>query len=158
MAAPPKALAPAAQFAAFLAQFPPNVRSTFKAALTTMRKHMPGAVELIYRTYALVVGFGPNERPSDAIFSVVAYSNHVSLCFIYGALLDDPQKLLSGTGNQVRHIKLLPDASVLDQLGVRALIAQAIKTSDVPFHPRRRRKLVIRSVSSKYRSVRPRSS
>jgi len=158
MAAPPKALTPAAQFAAFLAQFPPNVRATMKAAIATMRKHMPGAVELIYRTYALVVGFGPNERPSDAIFSVVAYSNHVSLCFIYGALLDDPQKLLVGSGNQVRHIKLLPDASVLDQPGVRALIRQAIATSDVPFAPTRRRKLVIRSVSSKYRNVRPRSS
>ena len=119
---------------------------------------MPGAVELVYRTYALVVGFGPNERPSDALFSVVAYSNHVSLCFIYGALLDDPQKLLSGSGNQVRHIKLLPDASVLDRPGVRALIRQAIESSDVPFNPKRRRQLVIRSVSSKYRNVRPRSS
>ena len=129
------------------------------AAIAKVRKHLPGAVELVYRTYALVVGFGPSEeRPSDAIFSVVAYSNHVSLCFLHGALLDDPDKLLSGSGNQVRHVRLVPDASVLDRPGIRALIRQAIETSDVPVDPKRRRKLVIRSVSKKYRNVGPRSS
>jgi hypothetical protein len=151
-------MTPAAQFAAFQAKLPPNVRATMKAAIATMRKHMPGAVELIYRTYALVVGFGPNERPSDAIFSVVAYSNHVTLCFLYGALVDDPDKRLKGSGNQVRHIRLEPNASVLDEPSVRALIRQAIAASDVPVDPTRRRKLVIRSVSSKYRNVRLRSS
>src|SRR5437773_9874043 len=158
MATSAKAVTPAAQLGDFLAKFPPDVRATFKTALGTMRKHMPGAVELVYRTYALVVGFGPNERPSDAIFSVVAYSHHVTLCFLHGALLDDSEKLLKGSGNQVRHIRLEPDASVLDRPGVRALIAQAIRTSDVPLDPKRRRKMIIRSVSSKYRNVRPRSS
>ena len=158
MAAPAKTLTPPAQLAGFLAKLPPNVRATMKAGIAAMRKHMPGAVELVYRTYALVVGFGPNERPSDALFSVVAYSNHVTLCFLQGALLDDPDRLLSGSGNQVRHVKLIPDASVLDRPGIRALIRQAIQASDVPVDPKRRRKLVIRSVSSKYRNVRPRSS
>jgi hypothetical protein len=58
----------------------------------------------------------------------------------------------------VRHVKLIPDASVLDRPGIRALIRQAIEASDVSVDPKRRRKLVIRSVSSKYRNVRPRSS
>jgi len=158
MATSAKAVTPAAQFAAFLGQFPPHVRATMKTAIATMRKHMPGSVELVYRTYALVIGFGPNERPSDALFSVVAYSNHVTLCFLQGALLDDPEKLLKGSGNQIRHIRLEPNASVLDRPGVRALIRQAIESSDVPLDPKRRRKLVIRSVSNKYRNVRPRSS
>jgi hypothetical protein len=158
MAAPAKAVTPAAQCAAFLAQFPPGVRATMKAALATMRKHLPGAVEFVYRTYALVVGFGLNERPSDALFSVVAYSNHVTLCFLNGALLDDPDKLLKGSGNQVRHIRLEPSASVLDRPGIRALIRQAITSSDVPVNATRRRKVIIRSVSKKYRNVRPRSS
>jgi len=142
---------PAAQLTGFLAKRAPDVRATMKAALVTMRKHMPGAVELVYQTYALVVGFGPNERPSDALFSVVAYSNHVTLCFLQGALLDDPEKLLTGSGNQVRHIRLEPDASVLDRPGVRALIRQAIVSSDVPLDSKRRRKLIIRSVSARHR-------
>src|SRR5438093_3339617 len=142
MASSTKTLTPAAQLAGFQARLPPHVGATMKAAIATMRKRMPGAVELVYRTYALVVGFGPNERPSDAIFSVVAYSHHVTLCFLHGALLDDSEKLLKGSGNQVRHIRLEPDASVLDRPGVRALIAQAIRTSDVPLDPKRRRKMI----------------
>jgi len=119
---------------------------------------MPGAVELVYRTYALVVGFGPNERPSDALFSVVLYPRHVTLCFLQGALLEDRDRLLKGSGNQVRHIRLVPDASVLDEPGVRALIAQAIAASDVPLNTKQRRKLVIRSVSARQRPRLPRSS
>jgi len=142
---------PAAQLRSFLAGFAPGVRATAKTAIVTMRRHMPGAVQFIYRTYALVIGFGPNERPSDALFSVVLYPRHVTLCFLQGALLDDPDRLLKGSGNQVRHIRLIPDASVLEQSGVRALITQAIKSSDVPLDPKRRRKLVIRSVSTRPR-------
>ena len=61
------------------------------------------------------------------------------------------------SGNQVRHIRLVPDVSVLDEPAVRALIAQAIATSDVPLNPKQRRKMVIRSVSTKQRPRRPRS-
>ncbi len=151
-------MTPAAQFAGFLTALPPHVRGTMKAAIAAMRKHLPGAVELVYRTYALVVGFGPNERPSDALFSVVGYSNHVTLCFLQGALLDDPEKLLEGSGNQVRHIRLEPDASVLERPGIRALIRQAIDSSDVPLDRKRKRTMVIRSVSRKQRPARPRTA
>jgi hypothetical protein len=141
---------PSAQLAGFLAKLAPDVRATTKAAIARMRKHVPGAVELVYRTYALVVGFGPNERPSDSIFSVVAYSHHVNLCFLHGALLEDPEKVLKGSGNQTRHVRLEPDASVLDRPAVRALIRQAIASSDVPLDPKRRRTLIIRSVSARH--------
>jgi Domain of unknown function (DU1801) len=147
---------PAAQLSGFLAKFSPEVRAVAKAALATMRKRAPGSVELVYdNSYALVIGFGPNERPSDALFSIVLYPRHVTLCFLQGALLDDPHKSLQGSGNQVRHIRLIPDASVLDHPDVRALIDQAIKSSDVPLAKTRRRKLIIRAVSVKQRPRRP---
>jgi uncharacterized protein DUF1801 len=147
---------PAAQLSGFLAKFSPEVRAVAKAALATMRKRAPGSVELVYdNSYALVIGFGPNERPSDALFSIVLYPRHVTLCFLQGALLDDPQRILQGSGNQVRHIRLIPDASVLDHADVRALIDQAIKSSDVPLAKTRRRKLIIRAVSVKQRPRRP---
>ena len=79
------------------------------------------------------------------------------MCFLQGALLEDPEKRLTGSGNQVRHIRLVPDVSVLDEPAVRALIAQAIATSDVPLNPKQRRKIVIRSMSAKQRPRRPRS-
>ncbi|OLD17153.1 MAG: hypothetical protein AUJ01_09540 [Acidobacteria bacterium 13_1_40CM_3_65_5] len=147
---------PERQLTGFLAKFSPEVRSVAKAALATMRKRLPGAIELVYDNYnALVVGFGPSERPSEAIFSIVLYPRRVNLCFLFGAELDDPQKILQGNGNQVRHIRL-EDASTLDEPDVKALIGQAITASDTPFNRKGRRKMLIRLVSAKQRPRRPR--
>jgi len=148
-------MTPSAQLNAFLAKYTPAIRSQAKAAIATMRKRLPHAVEFVYDNYyALVIGYGPNERPSDALFSIVIYPRHVSLCFLQGAWLVDPQKLLQGSGNQVRHIRL-EDASVLGRPAVRALMAQAVKSSDVPMDAKRRRKLAIRAISAKQRPRRP---
>jgi Domain of unknown function (DU1801) len=147
---------PAQQFAGFLAQFSPEVRAVAKAALAAMRKRLPGAIEFVYDNYyALVVGFGPTERPSEAIFSIVIYPRHVSLCFLFGAELDDPQKILQGSGNQIRHIRL-ENAATLDEPEVKVLIAEAIKGSETPFKRTGRRRMLIRMVSAKQRSRRPR--
>src|SRR5262245_31567512 len=121
-----------------------------------MRTRLPGAIEFVYDNYyALVIGFGPNERPSEAIFSIVIYPRHVSLCFIFGAELDDPKRILQGSGNQVRHIRL-ENTATLDDPEVKALISRAITASDTPFNRRGRRKMLIRMVSAKQRSRRPR--
>lgn len=148
---------PSKQLAGFLAKYSPEVRSVAKAARAILRTRLPGAVEFVYdNAYALVIGFGPNERPSDAWFSIVMYPRHASICFLQGALLDDPERLLQGSGNQVRHIKLLPDASILKRPGVAALLTRAVKTSDVPWNRKQPRKLIIRAVSAKQRPRRPR--
>jgi hypothetical protein len=148
---------PAAQLAGFLAKYAPSVRGVARAAIATMRKRMPGAVEFVYdKANALVIGFGPNERPSDALFSIVLYTRYVNFFFLQGASLDDPEALLQGGGNQVRHIRLDPDASVLDRPAIRALIAQAVKASDVPLDKTRRRRLLIRAVSATPRQGRAR--
>jgi hypothetical protein len=147
----------AAQLAGFLAKYSPEVRSVAKAARAILRTRLPGAVEFVYdNAYALVIGFGPNERASEAWFSIAIYPHHASICFLQGALLDDPERLLQGNGNQVRHIRLLPDASVLKRPGVAALMTQAVKTSDVPWNRKQPRKLLIRAVSANQRPRRPR--
>ena len=112
------------------------------------------AIEFVYDNYCAVVGFG-EQRPSEAVFSVVMYPRHVSLCFLFGAELDDPQKILQGSGNQVRHIRL-DSAATLDRPDVKALITQAINASDTPFNRSGRRKMLIRMASAKPRSRRPR--
>ena len=143
---------PAQQFAGFLAKFSPQVRAVAKAAIATMRKRVPGAIEIVYDNYyALVVGFGPSERPSDAIFSIAIYPRHVSLCFLYGVELDDPEKVLQGSGNQVRHVRLNEGAATLDKPAVRALIAQAIDSADVPFDRTTRRRMIIRMIATRQR-------
>src|SRR5271163_819270 len=100
-------MTPKAQLAGFLAKFTPDVAALGKASLAKMRARFPGAIQMVYDNYNfLVIGFGPTERPSEAIFSIALFARGVGLCFIQGAKLSDPQKLLRGNGKQVRNIRL----------------------------------------------------
>ena len=143
---------PAAQLAGFMAKYTPAMAKEGRAALMRMRRLVPGAVQMVYDNWnGLVVGFGPTERPSEAVVSILMVTDHVSLCFIQDAPdLPDPKRLLQGSGNVVRHIKLA-SARDLDKPAIRALVREAVSRSDVPFDPRGRGKLVIKSISKKQR-------
>ena len=124
-----------------------------KAMRRKMRKRVPGAVELVYDNWnGLVIGFGPTERPSEAILSLLLLPDHVTLCFLNGVKLRDPKKLLRGEGNRVRNIRLR-GAEHLDSPDVDALIEQAIENSTKPISGPR--KLIIKSISAKQRPRRP---
>src|SRR6266571_2512621 len=72
-----------------------------------VRKRLPTANELVYDNYNFfVIGYSPTEKPSDSIVSIAARANGVGLCFIHGAGLPDPGKLLLGSGRQTRFIRL----------------------------------------------------
>src|SRR5947209_1396139 len=102
---------PQRQLTAFMAKYTPAIAAKAKAILAKMRRRLPGAIEMVYDNYnALVIGFGPTERPSEAVFSIVLNPHYVVLCFIQGAKIRDPQKLLRGGGKQVRNV-ILEDAA-----------------------------------------------
>jgi len=146
---------PARQWAAFLSKYDAAIAAVAKAAVTRMRKYMPGAVELVYDNYnALVVGFGPSEHASEAVVSIALYPRWVTLFFLQGATLADPAGVLKGSGRRVRHV-VLSDAAVLDRPPVRALIRQALAAAPRPIDPGTRRRMVIRSVSPRQRPRRP---
>src|SRR5881394_3236730 len=116
----------------FLAKFSPEIEKLARAALSKMRRRLPGAVQLIYDNYnALVIAFGATDRRSDIVLSIVLYPRWVSLFFMRGAALPDPQKLLRGTGTSIRHI-VLAQAADLDDPAVEALIAAALERADPP--------------------------
>lgn len=116
---------------------------------------MPGAVELVYDNYNwLVIGFGPSDRASEAVLSIILAPRWVTLCFLHGASLADPQQLLRGSGKRVRNIRLA-GVETLNQPAVRALIDQAVAQSPVPFDPKRPRRLSIRAVIARQRPRRP---
>ena len=52
---------------------------------------------------------------------VNAFKAHVNVGFFRGADLDDPSKLLEGTGKLMRHVKLQPD-NLVDTEALRALV------------------------------------
>jgi len=144
------------QLDSFLAKYDPEVEAFARRALVKMRKLVPGAVEFVYDNYNwLVVGFGPSERPSEAIVSIVLPPGKVTLCFLQGAGLPDPGKRLRGSGNVVRNIRLyeagVRDGKVLDDPEVRTLINVALNRAKVPMPTRAQRKLIIRAIAAKQR-------
>jgi hypothetical protein len=139
------------QLTAFIRKFSPLDQRLIRAVRIALRKRFPTANELVYDNYNFfVIGYSSTERPSDAIVSMAARANGVGLCFIHGATLPDPDKVLLGSGNQTRFIRL-DSPRALERPAVRALVAAAIAQARVPLPAAGRGKLIIRSVSAKQR-------
>ena len=149
------AASPTAQLRAFLAKFSPEIAARAQAILKKMRARYPSALELVYDNYnALAIGFGPTERASEVIFSIAIYPNWINLFFLQGKTLPDPKKMLQGSGNQVRHIRLT-SPEMLDEPAIVALMESATTRAKVPFDPAGKHRLIIRAVSAKQRPRRP---
>jgi hypothetical protein len=139
-----------AQLRSFIAKFDPDNQSLIRAVRRSLRKRLPTATELVYDNYSFfVIGYSPTERPSDSVLSMAAGASGVGLCFIQGARLSDPNKLLQGSGNQTRFIRL-ESAKVLERPEVKSLIAAALSQAK-PMPASGRGQLVIRSIAAKQR-------
>jgi hypothetical protein len=157
-AAKAPAQAPELQLASFLAKFTPEVAAQAEACLNVMRRRYPTASELVYDNFnALAIGFGPTEHASDAIFSIAVYPRWVSLFFLWGKGLPDPERRLSGGGNQVRHIRIT-SLDIFNDPAIRALMNEAVARAAVPFDPHDKHRLIIKSVAENQRPRRPEHS
>jgi hypothetical protein len=149
----PDAGAPSAatQLAAFLSKFDPAVARVVRAARRILRAKLPTAIELVYDNYNfLAIGFASTERASDCIVSLAAGANGVALSFYYGSTLPDPHRILQGSGNQNRFVRL-PTAGALKEPAVDALIDAAVAQAKTPLPAGRRGYTVIKSISAKQR-------
>ena len=74
-------------------------------------EEMAPCCEYILEVYIVSLIYGPTHRIKDGICYIGVIKNHVNLGFHRGAELADRQKLLEGTGKQMRHIKIrnMPD-------------------------------------------------
>jgi hypothetical protein len=145
------AATPAQQLEAFIDKFDAPNQSLIRATRKALRKRFPTAHELVYDNYNFfVIGYSPTERPSDSLITIAAASNGVGLCFIQGAKLEDPKKLLSGSGKQTRFLRV-PSVEVFKDPDVAALIAAAESGAKVAMPATGRGSLVIRSISAKQR-------
>lgn len=106
----------------FLAKYDPAIAEQAREVRAHLSGRFPRGFELVYDNYnALVFGFGPTDRASDALVSVAAYPRWVTLFFLKGAALPDPAGVLQGTGSKVRSVRLSPP-SVLGTRPVQALL------------------------------------
>ena len=63
----------ATQLGTFIAKFNAGDRALIRSVRAAVRKKLPTAHELVYDNYNFfVIGYGPNERASDAVVSIAA--------------------------------------------------------------------------------------
>lgn len=142
---------PARQLASFLDKFDPAVAALARSCRAALRKRLPTANELVYDNYnALAIGYGATERASDCIVSLPVTARGVSLCFMHGATLPDPSRILLGSGNQTRFVRLR-SAKDLTRPEIERLIREAIARGKTPLPRTGRGTLIIKSVSAKQR-------
>jgi hypothetical protein len=147
------------QIAGFLAKYNAGIAASARTCRTKMRKRIPGGIEFVYDNYnALVFGYGPTEKASEAVLSLAVFPEWVTLCFLKGAKLADPAKLLKGSGNIVRNLRLHAP-SHLDEPEVQNLIRDAIRGATPSFpSDRKPPKTIVKSISAKQRPRRPRKN
>ena len=139
------------QLKGFIDKFEPAHRTLIKAARAALRKRFPTANEIVYDNYNFfVIGYGPNERSSDCFISLAAAANGVGLCFLHGAALPDPKKVLLGSGKQTRFVRL-PSVDVLKRAEIQTLLSLASAQPKTPLASLGKGKLIIRLVSAKQR-------
>jgi hypothetical protein len=80
--------------------------------------------EYILEVYIVSLLYGPTHRMKDGICYIGVIRYHVNLGFVRGSELADPQRILEGTGKQMRHIKIR-NVSDLLRPAIRAYLQQA---------------------------------
>ena len=137
------------QLASFIAQYTPEIASLARAIRARMRELYPTAIELVYDNYnALAIGFGPTEKASEGIFSIALFPRWVSLFFLQGAGLPDPDKILRGSGSVAKHV-VLPSVDALSMPALQVLMREAEARAKVAFNPNAAHRLIIKSISQK---------
>jgi len=140
----------------FLAKYDPAIAKEARAARGILRKAMPTAVELVYDNYnALVFAFATTEKASDIVLSIALYPRWITLFFLHGKTLDDPEGLLEGAGKEIRGVRLEGGAKDLEKRAVKALVRQALTQAKVPLPKTGKGATIVKSVSKKQRPRRP---
>ena len=112
-----------------------NIISLFKDLREYILEIHPDSNEMLYHTHALTTVFSISEKLSDAYCMINIYTNHLNLGFNKGTLIKDPHKLLSGTGNLIRHIPLSTPADYRNKKVkdlIKSAVDFAIKDMDKP--------------------------
>jgi hypothetical protein len=139
----------------FLDKYNPEIAALGAACVKKLRKLYPTATVWVYDNYnALAVAFGPPAEPAHAIFSIALYPRWISLFFLQAKTLEDPSRLLQGTGDAIRHI-VLHSPRDLDQPAIQFLLKLALKQAKTPLPAKGKGELIIQSVSAKQRPRRP---
>jgi len=142
---------PRPEYLKFLSAYEPRITELALAVRSLVLEEAPEATELIYDAYsAVTVGYSFTGRPSDAFIHIAAYARWVNLGFNYGSQLEDPDEVLQGTGQWIRHVRIAEAEDVKNPV-LRAFVKSAIALAERPDTPGAAGKSVVRAIYPKKR-------
>lgn len=102
----------------------PQVEALARRAQALIEAVMPKVVKVAWPTQSIIgYGVGP-KKMSEQFCYIAVFKSRINLGFYYGSDLPDPQNLLEGTGESMRHIKI-SKLEELENPAVRHLIQAA---------------------------------
>jgi hypothetical protein len=96
---------PDAQLIGFLEAYDRHISDLALALREMILGEAPDASESIYQVYTVAIWFGFSGKMKDMFCYITTHAKHVNLGFPRGASLPDPNRVLEGEGNAMRHIK-----------------------------------------------------
>ena len=145
----------ARQVADLIARYTPEMADAITACRRKLCARVPRGYELVYDNYnALAIGYAWADKASASLVSIAAYPRWVTLFFLYGKDLPDPDGLLEGDGVRVRSIRLDAPGD-LDRPAVRRLLDLALAPHEADFAAAPPLKTVIKAIAAKQRERRP---
>ncbi|MFM9904060.1 MAG: YdeI/OmpD-associated family protein [Pyrinomonadaceae bacterium] len=113
----------------FLDPFPVESREIALALRDWVWDLYPECNELIYDNYNfLAFGWSPTDRAGDVFCSIPVGMRGVAFGLMWGAKLDDPDGLLTGSGKQFRSFRV-PEISTFPKVYAKKLLKQAFEIS-----------------------------
>jgi hypothetical protein len=113
-----------ADFEKLLLKYDPPVRALAKKLRASVLDVFPVANEKTYFGWRNT-WYGTTEKTRDAVFSISPQKEYVSLIFLRGTELNDPDGLLEGTGKKLMHVNLR-GAADLKRPALRRLMKRAV--------------------------------
>ena len=111
--------------AKLIARYPDEVQALAAGAAALIRRLVPGVEESADPTAGLLAyGFGPGYN--GMVCTLILSQKGVKLGLVRGAELDDPRRLLQGTGKVHRYVQITTPVD-LRQPGVSPLISATYK-------------------------------
>jgi hypothetical protein len=106
-----------------LRPYPPSVRHLAHELRKLIKRTLPQVDERAYDGWH---GIGYHDRQSGYLAGIFPQPDCVKLFFELGAVLPDPHHVLTGNGEQVRHVSCWPDVPVPER-AIRELLAAAVR-------------------------------
>lgn len=148
------------KLAELVERFAPDHARLVMGLRRALRKRMPRAHEVVYEYRdCVVISVSPSQHGYEGVFAIRAEDQGVKLYFNSGASLADPQKLLKGSGTQVRWIGVQA-TSDLTKPAIAELMDAALAHSRVAFTHDAKGSIVIRetTASAKAKPARKKAS